>query len=342
MMQMMGHNGGPSMVLDAQGYAFVEGQSYKINQTVLEARYPDWNVGELAFVDTSGPAWGAGIWTWTSNITAAGPKWQSGYAKDVPMADVNQDKQLKTFQLAALGYQWNIEEINTTLATIGGRLDQRRARACVIGARAFLWNLAFGGDTEKGMTGMSNYAGVTTIQPAADGTGSARHWVDASGVGTKTPAQIVRDFNIMLNGIDTATFGIALADTVWLPKAAYDYIAQTPYSTTTMDTILTFVQRTNAYTTSTGRPLTIRSFRELNTAATSTSPSNQAGNGRAVAYRNDPNTVKFHLPMPFQFLPVYQDGPFNFAVPGILRTGGTEILDTNTFRYMDGVSLPPA
>jgi len=52
--------------------------------------------------------------------------------------------------------------------------------------------------------------------------------------------------------------------------------------------------------------------------------------------------MKFHLPMPFNFLPVYQDGPFNYAVPGIFRTGGVELLTTAAIRYMDGVSEPPA
>lgn len=335
----IGHNGGP--LLDAQSMAMVTAQAYRVNATVLETRYPDWNFGELAFVDTSGPEWAPGVWTWTSDWNGLA-KFQSGYAKDVPLADVSQDYQLKTFHLAAIGYQWNIEEVNTLLLFPGGTLPDRRARAARAAYQRFMWETALTGQSEKGLNGLINYAGVDTIQPSADGTGSARWWVDANGTGTKTPAQIVRDINVALQGIDTDTYGIALADTILLPQPAYTYIAQTPYSTTTMDTILSFIQRTNIYTIATGRPLTIRAIRELNTAATSTSPANMAGQGRMVAYRNDPVTVKIHLPMPFRFLPVYQDGPFNFTVPGIFRTGGVELLDPTTFRYVDGVSQAPA
>jgi hypothetical protein len=102
-----------------------------------------------------------------------------------------------------------------------------------------------------------------------------------------------------------------------------------------METILSFVQRTNIYTLTTGRQLTIRSVRELGSAA--------SGNtGRMVVYKNDQDYVKLHLPMPHQFLPVYQDGPLNWTIPGIFRTGGIELLTTVAFRYVDGISQPPA
>ena len=98
---------------------------------------------------------------------------------------------------------------------------------------------------------------------------------------------------------------VELADTIYLPDEALNYIAATPYSATTMETILSFVMRTNLYTLTTGRPLTILSVRELSTAATA---SGVAGTGRMVVYKNDENFVKLHLPMPHRFLPVYQDG----------------------------------
>lgn len=66
---------------DAQGLAFVTGQAYKINSRVYEARYPDWDFGRFAYVDTSGPAWSPGVLTYMSDVTGKA-EWQSGYAKD--------------------------------------------------------------------------------------------------------------------------------------------------------------------------------------------------------------------------------------------------------------------
>lgn len=328
------HNGVP--MSDAAALSWVQGQAYRVNATVYEARYPNWDYPRLIYVDTTGPEWSPGVITYTSDISGKA-KFQSGYAKDVPMADVSQSQQLQTFHLAAIGYQWNIEEINTTLNLAGASLPDRRARAARMAAEKFLFDTTLAGQPEKGLTGLINQSGVITLVPAADGTGGVPYWVNAAGTGTKTPAQIVRDINRMIMGISIDTYGIVLADTLLLPEEAYNYIAATPYSATTMETILSFVLRTNLYTLQTGQQLTIRTVRELSTAAT-TSP--VAGDGRAVAYNNDPAYVKLHLPMPFRFLGVYQDGPLNWTVPGIFRTGGVELLTTAGMRYMDGVSEP--
>jgi hypothetical protein len=324
------------LVNDAQALAFVQGQAYKVNQTIYETRYPDWDFGRLVFVDTSGPAWAPGILTYTSDLSGRA-NWQSGYAKDIPLADVSQDMQTKNFHLAAIGYQYNIEEVNTAIQ-IGGSLSDRRARAARLAYTKFMYDLTLKGSAEKGLGGLINYPGVPVVAIPADGTGGVTYWVNSAGVGTKTPAQIVRDINLLLQGISLATFEAEMADTVLLPVEAFNYIAATPYAATTMETILSFIQRTNIYTMQTGRPLTIRTVRELGTAGVAPS----AGTGRIVAYKNDQEYVKLHLPMPHQFLPVYQDGPLNWAVPGIFRTGGVELLTTAAFRYGDGISQPPA
>ncbi len=320
---------------DQQALAFVTAQAYRINQQVYETRYPDWDFGRLIYVDTTGPEWAPGVLTYTSDQTGRA-NWQSGYAKDVPLADVSQDYQTKNFHLAAIGYQWNIEEINTTMGFPGANLPDRRARAARLAYMKFMYDLTLKGSAEKGLGGLINYPGVTATTAPADGTGSATEWVDASGVGLKTPAQIVRDINLALQGIYLGTYEQEMADTILLPVEAYNYIAATPYAATTMETILSFVQRTNIYTQTTGRPLTIRTVREL-----STGDSGGTG-GRLVAYKNDGDYVKLHLPMPHRFLPVYQSGPMQFEVPGIFRTGGVELLTTAAIRYLDSISLPPA
>lgn len=319
---------------DQQALAFVTGQAYQVNQRVYEARHPDWDFGRLIFVDSSAPEWSPGILTYTSDSTGRA-NWQSGYAKDIPLADVNQDMQTKNFQMAAIGYQWNLEEVNTTMAFPGASLSDRRARAARLAYMKFMYDLTLKGSPEKGMGGLINYSGVVVANAPADGTGGTTLWVDAAGVGQKTPAQIVRDINTALLGVSLATFETEMADTILLPVEALNYIAATPYSPTTMQTILAFVMENNLYTRQTGRPLTIRTVRELGTGAAN------GTTGRMVAYKNDGEYVKLHLPMPHRFLPVYQDGPLNYAVPGIFRTGGVELLTTVAMRYLDQISEPP-
>lgn len=323
------------IVTDTQALAFVQGQAFKVNQTVYEARFPDWDFGRLVFVDTSGPAWSPGVLTYTSDLTGAA-KFQSGYAKDIPLADVSQDMQQKTFHLAAIGYQYNLEEINTTIQ-VGGSLSNRRARAARLAYTKFMWDLTISGSTEKGIAGLSNNASVTAVAAANDGTGSARHWVANDGTVTKTPTQILRDINQALTGTNTATNAIEYANTILLPIEAYNLIASTPFNSLGADTVLSWLLKTNVYTLATGRPLTVRGVPFLRTASTQT----VVGGGRLVAYKNDENYVKLHLPMPHQFLPVYQDGPLNWQIPGIFRTGGLEFMTTATFFYLDGILPAP-
>jgi len=323
-------------IYDAQqALAFAVQQAMRVNQRVYETRYPDWDFGRLVFVDTEGPEWGPGVLTYTSDATGAA-KWQSAGAKDIPLADVNQDMRTREFHLAAIGYQWNLQEVNSTMGFPGASLSDRRARAARLAYTKFMYDLVLKGDTQKGMGGLINYTGVTVGDAPNDGNGGSRYWVNSSGIGQKTPAQIVRDVNLALMGTYIATYGLEMADTLLLPTEALTYIAGTPYAATTMETILSFIQRTNIYTQTTGRPLTVRTVPELGTG-------DAAGTaGRLVAYKNDAESVKLHLPMPHRFLPVYQDGPLNFAVPGIFRTGGVEVLTTQNVRYLDQISQPPA
>lgn len=319
---------------DASALTFVQGQAYRVNTRVIEQPYPQWEFNKLLFVETEGNPWAAGVITYMTDYTGKA-EFITGYAKDMPFADVNQSMEMRSFHLAGIGYQWNIEEVNTTLATIGGALSSRRASAARQTYQKFMYDTTLFGQAEKGLKGLTNYAGVPVVVAPADGTGSVPYWVSNTGVGLKTPQQIVRDFNLLLSGVSNATFGNILANKVFLPEAAYLYIAGTPFTSVGgTDTILSFIQRNNLYTLKTGKAIEIRSLVELNTAAIGAA----AGHGRAVAYYDDPTFVKLHLPMPHQFLPVHNDGWANFVIPGIFRVGGVEFLAPTTAMYLDGVS----
>jgi hypothetical protein len=124
-----------------------------------------------------------------------------------------------------------------------------------------------------------------------------------------------------------------LADTVLLPDAVLIYLAQTRMSNIEGN-LLSWIQKYNVYTLQTGQQLTIRAVRGLESAGS-------GGVGRMVAYRRDPQVIKFHLPMPHRFFPVWQTGPLVFDVPGIFRLGGVEVRRPGAIRYADGVSAAP-
>jgi hypothetical protein len=175
----IGHNGGPVLIADAtQALAFVTAQAYRINQRVYETRYPDWDFGRLIYVETEGDPWAPGIMTYLSDMSGQA-NWQHGGSKDIPLADVNQDYQLKTFHLAAIGYQYNIQEVNSAIQIPGGTLPNRKAKAAGLAYTKFMYDLTLTGNSEKGLGGLINYPGVTAAAVPSDGTGSAPYWVNA-------------------------------------------------------------------------------------------------------------------------------------------------------------------
>ena len=147
---------------------------------------------------------------------------------------------------------------------------------------------------------------------------------------SKTPDEILSDINTLLSGQWSNSLQVELADTVLLPVEAMTLLVSKRVTDTNM-TVLQFLMANNLYTFQTGRPLTIRAVRGLETAAAD-------GSGRMIAYRRDPAVLKMHLPMPHRFLPVWQTGPLMFDVPGIFRVAGLEVRRPGAVRYMDGIS----
>ena len=186
------------------------------------------------------------------------------------------------------------------------------------------------GDTNKGMTGLVNAANVVSGLAPADGTGAVTTWFDNAGNPTKTPAQIVRDFNGILTGIYTGSLTVEMADTVLLPYSTLSYLAATPMSATNDTTILEFMLANNILTLQTGRRPTVRGLLGLDTAGA-------GGTKRAVAYRNAEDVVKLHLPAAHRFEAPRVKGTYGYVVPGWFRTGGVEFQRTFAARYLDGI-----
>ena len=109
------------------------------------------------------------------------------------------------------------------------------------------------GDKTKGFLGLVNQPTVPqTAVP--NGAASSPLWSN------KTPAEILNDVNTALMSAWSATSQVELHDTVLLPVAQFGLLAATPRSTTSDTTIMGYLQANNIYTSTTGRPLTIRTL----------------------------------------------------------------------------------
>lgn len=319
----------PVRLLDAQSAeSFLIPQLTYIERQVYTIRYPQIRYPELVPIETDAPEWIPSI-TYFSMDGVGQANWFNARAQDVPLAETVRSKFETTVKMAAIGYAYDIEEISQA-AMLGRNLTADKARYARMAAEQFLDVAALFGDTSVGFTGLLNNPSVITIPAAAVGTGNGQ--TNSPLWANKTPDQILGDVNDTLSGIWISTQTLEMADTLLLPLKAFNYISVTRLNDLVSTTILEWLRTSNAFTADTGRPLTIRGIRGLDTAGA-------GGVGRMVAYWRDPAVVKMHVPMPFRFLPQpFRSRPLYWEVPGIFRFGGVDIRRPAAFRYVDGVS----
>jgi hypothetical protein len=306
---------------DAQvGYAFLTPQLHRIETEVYMTRYPSFDIRRFMTVDSSGDMWDIGTLVYSMDNVGQAEFFAAG-AFDMPYASTKMEQNTRNFHLAGIGYEWNTQELQRA-AKLGRSLSADKAQAAVQAADRFVYGLAMTGRTprgeqEKGWTGFTNNGSAPSAQVAADGTGSSRAW------SAKTPDQILRDINEAITAVETGTGETHVANTLVLPTTAYNEIA-TRRVTDTGATVLSFIQANNTA----GENLTILKSRALETAGTSSGR-------RMVAYDNNPQVLRFHLPGPHQFLPPFQKSSLVYEVAGIMNVGGCEVRLPKAIVYRD-------
>ena len=295
---------------------FVVAQAAHIESEVNRTVYPEIQYPGLIPVDTSAHPFTQTVLYYSSDVVGKA-RWINGNADDIPLVNSEMDSYKTSVYTAGIGYGFGWEEVNVAML-MGTNLQSQDAQTARRAYEEFIDNVALRGDADKGFSGLINYPGITTIASPSTPT-----WV------TATVDEIMNDINTLLLGTPNATLWTTFADTMLISPGRYSIIATRRLGDTQM-TLLQWIQQANAYTAQTGRPLTIRAVRGLETAGGGSTE-------RAVAYRRSPDVLKLHIPMPHRFLPLYQDGPLHWVVPGVFRLGGVDVRRPLEMRYMDGI-----
>ena len=300
---------------------FLVSQTSAIEQEVYAIRYADIQYPNLVPVDTSAYPWAKTV-TYFTVDQAGQADWMNGNASDMPFAEIAHTKYETTVEAAKIGYRFTLEEVNQAMMIPGMNLTSDKAAAAKRAADELVEKVVISGDVRKGFLGLVNQ---TSVPQAAvpNGTASSPLWAN------KTPGEILADVNNSIVGAWSATQQIELHDTVLLPVNQYGLIAATPRSSNGDTTILKYLQDNNLYTSTTGKPLTIRTLRQLSGAGA-------GGTNRMITYRRDPQVLKFHMPMPHQFFPP-QQRMLEFIIPGMMRLGGLDVRLPKGISYNDGI-----
>ena len=325
-------------IQDSKALNFLAQQTRVMSTRAFEVQYDIVDYASLVPINTDYPEWASGADFQVGDLAGAA-KWQSGWAEDVAKADVSLLSVGVDFAMYAVGYGWNVEELGKAMHA-GFPLSARKAIAARQAADIFCAETALYGGGHKGWTGLINKTEVTPTVSPATGTGSARNWVDANGVGLKTSDQIVSELNSLLEGPPSASGVLTslLGDTVLLPPLAMRYITNTPYGVTSPNmTIYQYFMANNVTTQRTGRTITVRELPALAKGGVGA----VVGQGRAVGYRNSQDAMEFPMPMVYRFLEVHKSGPLQWQVPGIGRVGQLTLIRDGALRYADGVTPAP-
>jgi hypothetical protein len=308
----------PTMDAPQAALAFVTTQAAFINTQVNEMVYPEIIYPSVIPVDTSAPPFTQTIITYASDKYGKAD-WINGNADDIPMAATELNMFKSVVYTAAIGYGFGWEEVNYAML-IGHNIQTADASAARRAYEEMVERICFVGDTTKNMSGLINYPGITAGAPPSGGNWTA----------TTPAANIMADLNSLITGISQGTNYTSYADTILLPPDKLALLAGIIIPDSGGQTFMSWFMRNNAYTLLSGVTPVMKPVRALKTAGA-------GATNRAVAYRRSPDVLSVSLPMPHRFLPVYQDGPLHWVVPGVFRMGGLQVPRPAEIRYMDGI-----
>lgn len=215
----------------------------------------------------------------------------SSYADDLPRADVKGKEFVAQVKSVGNSYGYNLQEIRAA-AKAGKPLEQRKANSALY-AQQREWNsIAFYGLASHNLPGWLTNANIPVAAAPADGTSNGTTFK------SKTPAQIVRDLNELVNGIVKRTKQAERPNTLALPIDIHSYIHSTTYGQASDDSIAQVFLKNNPFIEA------IEWADELSAANLAAAGITDFTGDIAIAYDRNPDKFNFEMPQFFEQLAV--------------------------------------
>ena len=301
--------------LDANESAFFQRELEFVKSNTYDVKYPELKSRRLFPLNPEADP-GATKITYQQYDQTGMAKIIANYADDLPRADVKGKEFSSPVKDLGAAYGYTIKEIRSS-SMVGKKLDQRRANAARRAISQAENKYAFIGDSATGLPGFLSNVNIPTVTIPNDGTGSSKLW------SAKTPAQILRDLNLLANAPAVNTKGVEVADTVLLPLQQYTYIASTPRSDNSDTTILKYFLANNPFIKQ------VEWVNELDNAGA-------GGTDRAVAYRRDPMALTLEVPSDFEQLEPEKRN-LEYIIDCIESFGGVIIYYPLSIAFSDGI-----
>ena len=225
---------------------------------------------------------------------------------DLPRSDVFASRFTQKVHVLATSFGYSTQELRAARFA-GVALELFKVDASRRSIREKENGITWLGDTSHGIVGLFAHPNIPSVQAPLDGTSTTRNW---SG---KTPDEIIADVRLLTSGIRQATNGVHEANTMVLPIAQYDIIANTPRSTISDTTILEFITKPgNSF------GLTLVTWL-VDILGQGTGASDMA-----MAYERDPEVLELRIPMEMRTHPPQMKN-LEFIIPVEAENGGTVV-----------------
>lgn len=297
---MFKKDGFKSLNLDAAGDVFFARQLEYVQAKIYEFQYPAFKAYQYIPINFDIPA-GAEYVTATQYQSVGRARIINSYADDLPEAGLIGTQLTNPVVSIGSSYRYSHQEIRAAqFANVN--LTMRQAEAARRANDQLVNDLALTGDTTVNLYGFLNNPNIPVNPVPADGTGGNTEW------STKTPDQILRDMNLIVNTVFSQSNGVEMPDTLLLPLAQYTYISSTPRSPNSDTTILAYFLMNNQFIKRVDWLLQLAG-------------AGVGGADLAIAYENNPNKVAMQIPMAFtQYNP--QERNLEFVINCESRYGG--------------------
>lgn len=294
----------PTNRLDDQDSIFFERELEHIKSQSYDQKFPrlKFAEGELIPISTEAGE-GARSITYETFTQLGIAKIISDYATDLPRADVKGKETTVRVKDLGVSFGWNVREIKAARRT-QKPLTAKKSIAARRAIFQLLDKIAAFGDVTNGLLGLLNHPNISEVVLPADGTGSSTKFKD------KTPDQILRDLNNIVTTIIDTTNEVESPDTMLMPHAIHEYIANTPRSSHSDKSIKTWFLENNDHIKE------IVSVPKLKAA--------ESGNDVIVCYEKSEQVMTFEIPDPYEILPG-QERNLEVVFPTIASTGGVII-----------------
>jgi hypothetical protein len=251
---------------------------------------------------------------------ATGKPWLAPNSTTIPGVSIDGERIVLPLRLLGQEVSYTSVELERS-QLLGQPIDTQKFDALNLMYQMHTDEMVYIGDTDVGAKGLVN-SSLVTAGSVANGAAGTATWV------TKTPNEILKDVNALIETTWAASGYAVCPDKLLLPPAQFAYISSQLISTAGNTSILTFLEDNSISLRVNGRKLDIQPLKWLTGRGA-------AGADRMVVYTNDENRVRFPM------VPVRRETPYylgiKFNAPYIWAFGETEFVYPETLRYADGI-----